>query len=217
MTTPNLNFRIDGAEAVGIAAVPTLWFKLHIDETTGASIRSLTIQVQLRIAAAQRHYSADEQTRLIELFGRPDAWNTSLKGFLWTNAIVLVPKFTGTTQINLPVTCTYDFDVLSAKYFSGLDDGDIPLEFLFSGTVFYDGPDGDLQVVQISWEKEADFRLPVLVWKQMMQSYFKGTAWVRLKKDTFDRLYGYKSRHGHPTWEAALDELLGQRDAKVAS
>ena len=50
--------------------------------------------------------------------------------------------------------------------------------------------------------------MPVRIWQEMMQHYFPNSAWVRLRKDTFDRLYAYKARHGHPTWEAALDDLL---------
>ena len=46
----------------------------------------------------------------------------------------------------MPVVCTYDFEVVSVKYFSALGDGDIPLTFLFSGTIFYEGDEENLQV-----------------------------------------------------------------------
>ena len=42
------------------------------------------------------------------------------------------------------------------------EDGEIPLEFLFGGTVFYAGAGGGLQVQPISWAAEARYRLPVL-------------------------------------------------------
>ena len=119
------------------------------------------------------------------------------------------------TQIEMPVTCTYDFDVVSAKYFHALDKGDIPLEFLFSGTIFYEGPGGRLQIVQIPWEKEAEFRLPVSVWKQMMEHFFPNSAWLRLNRDTFNRLYGYKARLGLASWEAALEGLLRASDERT--
>jgi len=38
-----------------------------------------------------------------------------------------------------------------------LDDGEVPLEFLFSGTVFYSGDDGALQTMRISWDAEAEW------------------------------------------------------------
>ena len=49
-----------------------------------------------------------------------------------------VPAFTGSTTATLTIPCTLDLDVAATKYFHGLDDGDIPLLFLFSGSVFYE-------------------------------------------------------------------------------
>ena len=60
----------------------------------------------------------------------------------------------------MPVPCTFDFNVAATKYFHGLSEGDLPLNFLFSGTVFYAGGSERLQVAPISWEKEAKFKLP---------------------------------------------------------
>ena len=72
---------------------------------------------------------------------------------------------------------------------------------MFSGTVFYRGEDGALQVTQVPWDREANFRLPVAVWKEMMEMYFPNTAWLCLQRDAFEQLYNYKVRHGLPTWE----------------
>ena len=52
------------------------------------------------------------------------------------------PGFTGQHRVELPVPCTYDFEVAAAKYLHALDDGEIPLLFLFSGTVFAKGDGG---------------------------------------------------------------------------
>jgi Family of unknown function (DUF6084) len=98
--------------------------------------------------------------------------------------------------------------VVSTKYFHALEEGEMPLEFLFSGSVFYRRGAGGLQIVQIPWEKEAQFRLPVRLWKQTMDHYFPNSVWLRLHQDTFNRLYGYKVHKGLPTWEAAFEELL---------
>ena len=104
--------------------------------------------------------------------------------------------------------CTYDFNVAATKYFYALSDGEVPITLLFSGTVFYAAADGALQVDQIPWEKEATFRLPVKTWQEMMDLYYPNSAWLRLYRDTFDRLHRYKIRHGLPTWEQALERLL---------
>ena len=149
------------------------------------------------------------------MFGEPHRWGDTLKSFLWTHTIVSVPPFTGRTVIDMPVACTYDFEVVSAKYFHAVGEGDIPLEFLFSGTIFYEGPTGTLQVVQIPWDKEAEFRLPVSVWKQTMEHVFPNSAWLRVSKDIFDRLYSYKVHRGSSSWDAALEDLLRSSVEKV--
>ena len=127
---------------------------------------------------------------------------------LWTHAGVTVPPFQGSTDCDLHVPCSFDFNVAATKYFAALGEGEIPLAFLFSGTIFYADLDGALQVARISWEKEAKYRLPVAVWKDMMEHYYPNTAWLCLERAVFERLYEYKCRRGAPTWEQAIAELL---------
>ena len=74
--------------------------------------------------------------------------------------------------------------------------------------MFYARADASLQVAPISWEKEARFRLPVKVWREMMDSYYPNSAWLCLRRDVFERLYQYKMRKGIPTWEQALEIVL---------
>jgi hypothetical protein len=84
---------------------------------------------------------------------------------------------------------------------------------MFSGTVFYALPDETLQVAPISWEQEARFKLPVKVWREMMDSYYPNSVWLNLRRDVFDRLYLYKVQQGIPTWEQALEEMLPAEEA----
>ena len=204
---PDLHFRVDGAQVLPYAAVPTLVFELRVENRDDEPVHAVTLNTQIRIATRQRHYTAAEQERLADLFGEPFRWGATLTSLLWTHTVVLVPPFTGSTVVDMPVTCTYDFEVASSKYFHGLEDGSVPLEFLFRGTIFYAGADG-LQVSQISWEKEARYHLPVILWKAVMEHYFPKSAWIRLRRDVFDQLASYRSRNGLPTWEAALEQLL---------
>ena len=139
---------------------------------------------------------------------RPRAGARHFVRCFWTHASVAVGPFTDSILVDLPVPCTYDFNVAVTKYFYALEDGRVPVTLLFSGTMFHEGEDGALQVAQISWDKEAAFRLPVPVWKEMMERYYPNSAWLCLRKDVFDRLYQYKSRSGLPTWEQALESLL---------
>jgi hypothetical protein len=205
---PDLDFGIEGAEVLEYAAAPILLFKLRVENLEGEPIRSISLNTQVRIAATQRHYEAAEQERLLEVFGEPHRWGNTLRSLLWTHTTLQVSPFSGSTVVDMPVPCTYDLEVVAAKYFYALEDGEVPLEFLFSGTVFYAGAGGRLQIARISWEKEAEYRMPVRLWKEMMKQYFPNSAWIRLHKDAFDQLYDYKVRMGFPTWEAAVEALL---------
>jgi hypothetical protein len=212
---PDLDFRVEGAEVLEYAAVPSLLFKLRVENLEEESIRSVSLNTQVRIAATQRHYDTAEQERLLEVFGEPHRWGNTLRSLLWTHTTLQVPSFSGSTVVDMPVPCTYDLDVVAAKYFYALEDGEVPLEFLFSGTVFYAGEDGRLQIARISWEREAECRMPVRLWKEMMERYFPNSAWIRLHKDAFDQLYDYKVRMGLPTWEAAVEALLRANEQEV--
>jgi hypothetical protein len=216
---PDLNFQIEGAEGVAHAAAPLLAFKLRVANAGDASepIQTVALRCQIQIEAAHRRYSENEQERLLDLFGEPERWGQTLRTMLWTHASINVPPFVGSVLVDLPLTCTFDFNVAAAKYFAGLEDGEVPLLLLFSGTIFYEAEDGALQVSQIPWEKEAKYRLPVRVWKEMMDIYYPNSAWLCLRRDVFDRLYRYKMRRGIPTWEQTLENLLnaecGMRNA----
>src|SRR5262249_41763008 len=142
------------------------------------------------------------------LFGTPERWARTVRPMLWTHAGVVVRPFAGSAAVDLPVPCSYDFSLAATRYFDALEGGEIPLCFLFSGTIFYEAADGALQVAQISWEKEAYFRLPAATWKALMDQYYPNSAWLCLRKDVFDWLSEYRSRCGLPTWEQALEALL---------
>jgi Family of unknown function (DUF6084) len=213
---PDLDFEVESADVLPYAAVPTILFKLGVQNgVEGEEIDSISLRTQIRIAATQRRYDHTEQGKLRELFGEPHQWKDTLRSLLWTNTDTIVTRFAGGRVFEMPVTCTYDFDVVGTKYFAALEDGEIPLEFLFSGTVFYRKDGGTLQAARISWEKEAQFRLPVRVWREMMDHYFPNSAWLRLSKDTFDRLYAYRSRHALLTWDRTLESLLNTAEKEV--
>jgi hypothetical protein len=212
---PDLDFGIEGAEVLEYAAVPSLLFKLRVENLEEEPIRSVSLNTQVRIAATQRHYDTVEQQRLLEVFGAPHRWGQTLRSLLWAHTTLQVPRFSGSTVVDMPIPCTYDMEVIGSKYFHALEDGEVPLEFLFSGTVFYAAEGGRLQIARISWEKEAEFRLPVRLWKETMERYFPNSAWLRLRKDAFDQLYDYKVSRGFPTWEAAVESLLSASEQKL--
>lgn len=208
-TSPVLTFAVESAEAVRYAAAPTIAFGLEI--SSDGDVRSMMLQAQIRIAAPDRAYDDAAQERLRDLFGPPEGWGRTLRSLLWTHATLLVPPFSDTTTVEMPIACTYDFEVAAAKYLHALEDGDVPLEFLFSGTVFYPGAGGALQTARLSWESEAPFRMPVAVWKEAVERAFPGSAWLRVHRELFDRLAAYRARRTLPTWDAVVEELLEGR------
>jgi len=212
---PDLTFQVYEAEAEPYAAAPLLVFKLGVaNADPDEPIHTVALRCQIQIEATRRRYSAEEQERLHDLFGEPERWSQTLRTMLWTHTSVIITQFTGSAVVDLPVPCTFDFNVAATKYFAGLEGGEIPLCLQFSGTVFYEAEDGALQVAQIPWSKEARYRLPVRAWQDMMDIYYPNGAWLRLRRDVFDRLHQFKMRRGLPTWEQTLESLLPDEEKK---
>jgi hypothetical protein len=209
VSIPQLAFAVEDAQRLAHAAVPTLRFALRVD-AAGRDIRSVLLDVQIQIAARRRGYDDAARDRLFELFGHEKDWGTTLRTLLWTRTTLVVPAFTGSTVAAVDVPCTYDLEVIASRYFDALSDGTVPLELLFSGSIFYSAEDGALQTARIPWEQEAEYALPVRVWKETMERHFPGSAWVRLPKESFDALCAYKSRHALAGWDDVVDRLLAR-------
>ena len=215
---PDLSFEVINAEVAAYSALPTLIFKMRIaNAIEEEQIQNVNLKCQIMLSVTRRRYNAEEKAKLQELFGEPERWGKTLRTFLWTHVTTVVPRFSGSTIVDLPVPCSYDFEVVSTKYFNALEDGEIPLTFLFSGTIFYKDEAGNFQIAQISWSKEASYRLPIALWKEVIETYFPNSAWIRLQKDIFDQLYQYKITHGLPTWEEAFERLLRASSEEVQS
>lgn len=198
------------------AASPHLLFRLRVTETSGEVVHAIALRCQLRIEPQRRPYGAQEQAGLTDLFGTSDRYLTTLKPFLWTHATAMVQGFEGARDFDLPVACTYDFDVSATKYLHALRDGDIPLVLLFSGTAFTRGATG-FAVEQLSWSLEAPCRLPARDWRRLMDLHFPGTGWIRLDRETIEALVRYKSERGLTSWEQAIAELLPAATSKVTA
>lgn len=206
---PELRFAVSSAEPLEYAATPTLKFGLEIEAPGGESIRSLLLDVQIQIVARRRGYGRQDQDRLLELFGSPERWSSTLRTLPWLRTTLVVPSFTGGRLAELTVPCTYDLEVTASRYMAALQDGEIPLEFLLSGSMFYAAPDDRLQMARIPWDHEVAYGMPVAVWRQTMDAHFPASAWLRLGRASYDALCAYKARHAFESWEAAIDTLLG--------
>jgi hypothetical protein len=203
----DLIFGCTGVTAERYAVTPTLTFQLTVTERSGVRIHAIALRCQIRIEPHRRRYSAIEAQRLHDLFGDPSRWADTVKPIQLATVTTMVPSFTAVTEIELPVPCTYDLEVASGRYFAGLDDGTVPLLLLFSGTVFIATEQG-YSVELVPWSAEASYRMPVTVWKELVDAHFPNSAWLRCSRETLDALSVYKARNALPTWDATLNALL---------
>jgi len=206
---PDLVFDCIEVRADPYAAGPTLVFKLRISETTGERVHAIALRVQLRIEPQKRRYTAAEARQLNDLFGETSRWAETLKPLQFANAAAMVPSFTGGIEIDLPVACTYDLEIAATSYFHGLQEGDIPILLLFSGTIFTRGETG-FSVAQVPWHKEASYQVPVSEWRAMMDAFYPNSGWLRLRLDTLEALRAFKTARALPTWELAVTTLLAE-------
>src|SRR5262245_38225755 len=202
--TPELNFTIARVDAPSFAASPQLVFALNVTTESPHKIHTVILRCQIMLEAARRRYSVGEQLRLADLFGEPGRWGQTLRTMLWTNTSVVVPPLMGSIVVDLAVPCTFDVNVAATKYFDGIATGEVPVSFFFTGTVFYEAPGGNLQAGHLSWEKESSYRLPIRLWRDMMDTYYPNCTWLCLRRDAFAKLNEYKVQRGLPTFDDAL-------------
>ncbi|MGJ0397306.1 MAG: DUF6084 family protein [Methylocystis sp.] len=212
----DLDFRIENVEVEKYSAAPLLLFALHVvNRTPELPVLNVMLNCQIRIDPVRRRYDVEERERLSDLFGQPSRWGETLRSFLWTHASVSVASVDLERKVELPVTCSYDFNIAATKYFHGLEQGEVPLNFLFSGSIFYRDRAGRLQIEQIPWSKACAYRLPVATWRAMMDHYYPQSAWLCLNREAFEALDSYRRRLGLPTFERALRALLEARAAEA--
>lgn len=206
---PDLSFEILSANPAIDVVTPAIGFDLRIANGVRAErIQTVLLRCQILIEVARRRYSTQEQQQLRDLFDDPSRWGDTLRPITWTNLSLNIAAFSETTNYSMIVPCSFDFSVATAKYFHAIEQGDVPLTFLFSGSVFYAGSDGLLQVAPISWNKEARFRLPVETWNSVMELHYPNAVCVYLRRDVFDQLYRFKTSLGVPTFEEAIQQML---------
>lgn len=205
---PDLRFNIGSVAAMANAATPTLALGLHIaNEPAAEQIHSIALNLQFHIEPARRRYSDEEKFALADLFGEPERWGSTVRPLYWTTLQAAVPGFAGETDFELRVPCSYDFNVAATKYFHAVENGDVPVTLMFSGTVFYVAG-GQMQAAPVPWSQEASCRIPVQVWKDMMALHYPNAAWLAIRRDVFERMVRYKARHGLPTWEQTMEHVL---------
>jgi hypothetical protein len=208
----DLDFVVRGARPVKYAAAPMLALDLQISETGGRDVYMIALTIQLMIEPARRSYDDATRERLVELFGAPERWAVTTRSLVWAKLDVLVPAFTASTTVSVPIACHYDLELAAAKYLHSLPDGVAPLALHFNGMIYYPGDDGGLQMTLIPWSKSIDFRMPVSVWRETIAHYYPGTAWVAVRTDTFEALQREKLARGLATLDACISALIENHD-----
>jgi hypothetical protein len=140
---PEPDFEVLGARTVRHAASPMLMIDLHVSEPSGRRVYMIALTIQVMIEPARRTYDAPTRERLEGLFGPPERWSVTTRSLVWSQLDVVVPAFTGSTTIAVPIACNYDMEVAASKYLHSLPDGEAPLAMHFNGVVYYpnDGAD----------------------------------------------------------------------------
>jgi hypothetical protein len=205
---PNPEFAVLGVRPVRHAATPMLSLDLQVSEPSGRQVYMIALSIQLMLEPARRTYDDETREKLFELFGEPERWSVTTRSLVWSQLDVIVPAFTGTTTVAVPITCHYDLELAAAKYLHSLPDGEAPLALHFNGMVYYRSEDGGLQMVLVPWSKSIDFKMPVSVWRETIEHYYPNTGWVALRLQTLEALQREKRARGAATLDACVALML---------
>ncbi|HEX5257094.1 MAG TPA: DUF6084 family protein [Mycobacterium sp.] len=210
----NVSFAVLDVTAEPYSVSPVLTARVGVTASGDDPVHAIALRCQVRIEPLRRSYTDDEAAGLMDLFGGRERWASTQRTFLWQHCVTMVPGFTGHTTAALPLECTYDFEVAAAKYLHALRDGAVPLQFLFSGTIFVNSERG-FSVQQVSWDCEDNYAMPVTVWRDLVAQHYPNSGWIRLSHETVTQLAGYKSAHGMIDFDHAVTSLLDAADREV--
>ncbi|MDI1465673.1 DUF6084 family protein [Catellatospora sp. KI3] len=210
-----LDFTCLDVQAQRWAAAPTLRIRLGVTGPPDVRVHAGVLTCQLRIDPRARDYTDAEAQKLACVFGEPSRWAASMQQLQFATVTAMLPGFTDRTEMELLVPCSYDLEVGLGKFFHALSGGDVPLTLLFSGTVFV-ATEAGVQVARVPWDREAGYRMPAAIWRDLMDLYFPDSAWIRLRRDTTDALLRYQARHAVPSADVALAGLLAAQQEEAA-
>jgi hypothetical protein len=207
---PEPEFSVLGVRTVRHAAAPQLALDLQVIEGSGRQVYMIALSVNVMIEPARRSYDDATRSQLHELFGAPERWALTTRSLVWCQLDVVVPAFTGTTTVAVPIAANYDLELAAVKYLHALPDGMAPMALHFNGTIYYENDDRRLQMVLVPWNTSIDFRLPVRVWHDTIEHYYPNTGWVALGLENLRALQEVKRRRGLTTLDATIESLIGE-------
>lgn len=205
---PEPEFQLLGARPTRWAATPGLLLDLQVSEPHGRPVYMIALRMQLMLEPARRSYDAATHERLLELFGAPERWAVTTRSLVLAQLDVLVPAFTGSITVSVPLPVSGDLELAAVKYLYSLPPGDVPLAAHFNGTIYYPSETGGLQMVLIPWATSIDFRMPIDVWRETIEHYYPNTGWLSLRSATLEALTREKLRRRLATLDDCVTALL---------
>jgi hypothetical protein len=201
-----IQFAVERARVALQTALPTLSLELAV-RSPARALEGMALSCRIRIEPARRGYDASEQERLGELCGIGPGARAAAGALEWCEASLLVPPFVDATTVELALPCSFDLEVAAGRYLQALGDGEVPLRLLFRGVVFARGERG-LTITPLPWDREAEWRMPVALWRAAIERHFPDAGWLRLSRATIDALQRERSRRALPSWERLIQALL---------
>ena len=104
------------------------------------------------IEPAKRSYDDETKARLVELFGAPERWGRPPTTSSGPSSTCWCPRSPAPPASRSRWRASYDLELAAAKYLYSLPDGEVPLPFNFTGTIFYRGEDGRMQIGKVPWD-----------------------------------------------------------------
>jgi Family of unknown function (DUF6084) len=209
---PQPEFWVLGAKPVPHAAAPTLAFEMRVRDHSELEVYAVALTVQILLQPVQRPHDDEVRERLRDVFGEAARWGDTARSLLWSECDTLVGSFRGSTSFELQVPCSSDLELATTRWFDAVPDGEAPLSFQFSGSVFYCGEADRLQLTRVGWHTETQFRLPLETWRATVGE--RGGL-VRVSSDTFEALRRYRLDRGLHSLDAAVADLLDGAHAEI--
>jgi hypothetical protein len=154
-------FHVEGITAVEADGAPALRARLRVVNASPARpVHSIALRWQVHIDPARRSYSRAEGSALWDLFGAPERWANTVRPIAWASGHATVAAFSTSVLSEVTIPCGSEAALGARRYLAALAQGEVPLRFLFSGTIYYAASDNVLQVAPIPWDSEAAFNLP---------------------------------------------------------
>ena len=175
--------------------------RLRITETTGAPVHAVALRCQIRIEPQRRRYTATKRHAWSSCSASTPQWGDSLRPFLWTHVATTVTGFEGATEVDLPVACTYDFEVAAHQVPPRARGRRDPARAAVLRHGLHAADEAGFAAEPVAVARGSVVPAAGAVWRDMMDLYFPNSGWLRVGRETLDALQRFKAERALPTWD----------------